>query len=151
MVLITGVQGSGKTYLAKLLVNNLKKNGSKTECFWISNLKQLRELQSESIREINIYVFDGVFYELQTDQKLRDAIKDLEKFLNKYEKPYVILTSPTYIWHKLGMREEFQARFRDVHINLDNRNKSEKRGLLKSLMKRYEVSIEEAEKLCKLQ
>lgn len=111
MVLITGVQGSGKTYLAKLLVNNLKKNGSKTEIFWISNLKQLRELQSESIREMNIYVFDGVFYELQTDQKLRDAIKDLEKFLNKCEKPYVILTSPTYIWHKHAMREGFRARF----------------------------------------
>lgn len=151
MVLITGVQGSGKTYLAKLLVNNLKKNESKTEIFWISNLKQLRELQSESIREMNIYVFDGVFYELQTDQKLRDAIKDLEKFLNKCEKPYVILTSPTYIWHKHAMREGFRARFRDVHINLDNRNKSEKLGLLKSLMKRYEVSKEEAEKLCKLQ
>lgn len=28
-------------------------------------------------------------------KKLRDAVKDLEFFKNKNEKPYVILTSPT--------------------------------------------------------
>lgn len=46
------------------------------------------------------------------------------------------------------MREGVQARFRDVHINLDKRNESEKRDLLKYPMKRYDVSKEEAEKLC---
>lgn len=39
MVLIIGVQGFGKIYLVKLLVNNLKKNGSKIEIFWIFNFK----------------------------------------------------------------------------------------------------------------
>lgn len=151
MVLITGVQGSGKTFLARLLVNDLKKNESKREMFWISNLTELRELQTKSIKEMNIYVFDGVFYELQTDKKLREAVKVLEFFLNKNEKPFVILTSPTYIWQKLATREGFQARFRDVHINLDKRNESEKRDLLKYLMKRYDVSKEEAENLCKRQ
>lgn len=80
MVLITGVQGSGKTFLARLLVNDLKKNESKREMFWISNLTELRELQTKSIKEMNIYVFDGVFYELQTDKKLREAVKVLEFF-----------------------------------------------------------------------
>lgn len=80
MVLITGVQGSGKTFLARLLVNDLKKNECKREMFWISNLTELRELQTKSIKEMNIYVFDGVFYELQTDKKLREAVKDFEFF-----------------------------------------------------------------------
>lgn len=39
MVVIIGVQGFGKIYLVKLLVNNLKKNGSKIEIFWIFNFK----------------------------------------------------------------------------------------------------------------
>lgn len=62
MVLITGFQGCGKTFLARLLVNDLMKNESKREMFWISNLIELRELQTKSIKEMNIYVFDGVFY-----------------------------------------------------------------------------------------
>lgn len=149
--MITGVQGSGKTFLANRLVNDLMKHESTIKITWISDLTELYQVPRESITEMSIYVFDELFYELQTEKKLKDTVKDLEKFLKKDEKPYIILTCPTYIWQKLARSEEFQPRFSDMHIDLDKINESEKRAILKSLMKRYNVSKEEAPKLCKLE
>lgn len=150
-VVITGVQGSGKTFLANRLVNDLMKHESTIKITWISNLTELYQVLKESITEMSIYVFDEFFYELQTEKKLKDTAKELEKFLKKDEKPYIILTCPTYIWRKLARCEEFQPRFSDMHIDLDEINESEKRALLKSLMMRYNVSKEKALKLCKLE
>lgn len=150
-VVITGVQGSGKTFLAASLVNDLDKRKIITKITWISNLTELYQEHKESVTEMSAYVFDELFYELQTEQKIKETVKELEKFLQKDAKPYIILTCPTYIWQKLASREGFQPRFSDMHIDLDKINESEKRALLKSLMKRYNVSKEEAGKLCKLE
>lgn len=148
---ITGVQGSGKTFLANRLVNDLMKHESTIKITWISDITELYQVPRESITEMSIYVFDELFYELQTEKKLKDTVKGLEKFLKKDEKPYIILTCPTYIWQKLARSEGFQPRFSDMHIDLDKINESEKRAILKSLMKRYNVSKEEAQNLCKLE
>lgn len=148
--MITGVQGSGKTFLANRLVNDLMKHESTIKITWISNLPDLYKVPKESITEMSIYVFDELFYELQTEKKLKDTVKGLEEFLKKDEKPYIILTCPTYIWQKLA-RSEIQPRFSDMHIDLDKTNESEKRALLKSLMKQCNVSNDEAGELCKLQ
>lgn len=147
-VVITGVQGSGKTYLSKSLVNDLK---STIKITWISNLAELYQEHNESITDMSAYVFDELFYELQTEQKIKDTVKELEKFLKRDAKPYIILTCPTCIWQRLAISEGFQPRFSDMLIDLDKINEREKRALLKSLMKRYNLSKEEAEKLCKSQ
>lgn len=149
--MITGVQGSGKTFLAASLVNDLDKRKLITKITWISNLTELYQGHKESITEMSAYVFDDLFYELQTEQKLKETVKELEKFLQKDAKPYIILTCPTYIWQKLASREGFQPRFSDMHVDLDKINESEKRAVLKSLIKRYILSKGEAEKLCKSQ
>lgn len=153
-VLITGVQGSGKTFLAKSLVSDLNKNGRKLESIWISHYSELQQERSETIEKVDIVVFDGIFYEIQMERKLRDTIKYLKKIIDNIEKPYIILTSPSYIWQNnasINELNELEARFNDEQVDLDKRNESEKRCILKSLMKQCNVTEKEAGRLCKLE
>lgn len=59
---MTGVQTSGKTFLAKFLVNDLQKNGNKMNCVLICFLD---ELQWEPGEKVNIYIINDTLYELQ--------------------------------------------------------------------------------------
>lgn len=153
-VLIIGVQGSGKTFLANSLVNDLKKNGRKLESIWLSHCSELQPERSEIIEKVDIVVFDGIFYELQMERKLKDTIINLKKIIDNIKKPYVILTSPSYIWQNnasINELNELKARFGDVQLDLDKSDESEKRCILKSLIKRCNVTEKEAERLCKLE
>lgn len=71
LVVITGVQGSGKTFLAKSLVNDLQKDGNEMKSVLICNLKQLHWNPGE---QVNIYIIDDIFLELQ----------EHDKFVNSY-------------------------------------------------------------------
>lgn len=148
MVVITGVQGSGKTFLAKSLVTNLKKNGTETKSVWISNTDLLK-YQTKAIGEFDIYIFDGIFYELQLDERFKETINVLKEYVKSTNNPFLIFTIPSYIWRKHSRCNQFETLLGEVRVDLDDRSEGEKRFILEFLMKRYDVSIELAEIICK--
>lgn len=117
---------------------------------WISNIELLNN-QTKSIGEFDIYVFDGIFYELQMNKKFEDTFKALNKYLNSTKRPYLILTIPSYIWQKHTRCIEFEAKLDEVRVDLDTRSESDKRTILTFLMNRYDVPRGDAEHICKLQ
>lgn len=150
IVVITGIQGSGKTFLAKSLVTYLNKNGGEMKSIWISNIELLKN-QTKSIGEFDIYVFDGIFYELQMKEKFEETLKAFNKYLCSIKRPYLILTIPSYIWQKHTRCFEFEAKLGEVRVDLDKRSESEKRTVLTILMNRYDVPRGQAENICELQ
>ena len=112
----------------------------------ISNLNQLRAKQNEPTGE-DIFILDEIFYELQTKSRVMETFNVLQSFLESSVNKTVIITMPSYIWNK--HKETFtQARFDVFHIDLNHRNTSEKRSLLRYLIKQYAVSGEEAVPIC---
>nr|XP_022302706.1 uncharacterized protein LOC111110484 [Crassostrea virginica] len=146
-ILITGVQGAGKTYLAKFLVAELGKRGKKVEKVWISNLVQLSAKQNEPTEE-DIYILDEIFYELQTKSNVMKTFNVLQSFLESSVNKTVLITMPSYIWNK--HKDKFtKARLDVFHIDLNHRNTSEKRSILRFFMKQYAVSKGEADHICR--
>ena len=145
-ILITGVQGAGKTYLAIYLVAELGEEGGKLGNVWISNLTQLREKQNKLIPEC-IFILDEIFYELQTKSKVMETFNVLQSFLESSVNKTVLITMPSYIWNK--HKDMFtQARLDEVHIDLNHRNTSEKRSILRYFMKQYALSEGEVDRIC---
>lgn len=151
MVAITGAQGSGKTFLARELVADLKKNETKIKIIWISNIIELIRNQTTSLEEFDIFVFDGIFYELQVDEKLAVTIKASKEYLKRTKHPYLIFTIPSYIWQKHSRCTEFETWLGEVRVDLDKRSGSEKQNILKFLMNRYDVPRGLALRICKLE
>lgn len=146
MVVITGVQGSGKTFLAKSLVKDLKKDGNIMEYILISNLAQLRQKPRENI---NIFIFDGIFYELQLDKEFEKTLKALNEFLDYAGETYLIIIIPSYTWAIHCY--EFEAKCYKVLVELDKREDSEKLTILQSLKENYDLFSEVSAKLSELQ
>lgn len=153
MVVITGVQGSGKTFFARALVTALKKKSKSNimECIWISNENELLQIKKKPIREFDIYVFDGIFYELQMDVKFEETINALNDYSNSTKIPHLIFTIPSHIWQKHSKCNEFETWLGEVRVDLDKRSESEKRKILKHLMDLYDVPRELAVKICQIQ
>lgn len=143
-VVITGVQGSGKTFLARSLVKDLQKDGEMNS----SLICSINEIQWGTCKEIDIYIIDELFYELQLNENFKKTLKALNEFLSNAEETFCIITIPSFTWK--NHMDEFDASFYKVHVNLDEREDSEKSMILQSLKAQYGVSSEQTEKLNEL-
>lgn len=92
MVVITGVQGSGKTFLARSLVNDLKKDVIMKYIVFIISLNHLYWGPSE---KTDIYILDDIFYELQLYEKFQVTLSALKEFLDRVGYIYLIITIPS--------------------------------------------------------
>lgn len=146
MVVITGVQGSGKTFLAKSLANDLQEDGKIMNC---STICSINELQWGTSEKIDIYIIDEIFYELQLYEKFKETLKALNDFLSVVGKTHCIITIPSFTW-KYHI-DEFDASFYNVHVDLDGRGDSEKLMILQSLKAKYDVSCEQTKELIELE
>lgn len=130
-------------------MTDLKKNGTETKSVWISNTVDLLKYQTKAIGEFDIYIFDGIFYELQLDERFKETIKFLKEYVNSSNNPFLIFTIPSYIWRKYSRCNQFETWLGEVRVDLDDRSEGEKRSILKFLMNRYDVSRELADIICK--
>lgn len=135
MVVITGVQGSGKTFLAKSLVNDLQNDGNEMKSVLICNLNQLHWNPGE---QVDIYIIDDIFQELQEHDKFVETLTALSEFLSHAGETYFIITIPSYTW--ANNCEDFDSKFYKVQVNLDERKDNEKLAILQSLKTQYDLS-----------
>lgn len=156
MVVITGVPGSGKTFLAKSLVNELHKNGYKMKSVLICNLDQLQQVHSGNEdqlqrgpgEQVKIYIIDDIFHELQKHAKFAETLTALNEFLSHAGDTYFIITIPSCTW--MNNCDEFDYKFFKVQINLDKRDDSEKLAILQSLQTQHDLSNDQVAKLNEL-
>lgn len=146
MVVITGVQGSGKTYVAKSLVNSLQMDGEIKDNVLICSLNQLQWGPS---KEIDIYLIDDIFYELQLYEKFKETLTALNEFMDEAENVYFIITIPSYTW--VNHCYEFGPQFDNVLVDLEKRESNEKLTILESIKAQYDLSSERLENLDELQ
>lgn len=156
MVVITGVPGSGKTFLAKSLVNELQKNGYEMKTVLICNLDQLQQVHSGNLDQLQrgpgeqekIYIIDDIFHELQKHDKFAETLTALNEFLSHAGETYFIITIPSCTW--VNNCDEFDYKFFKVQVNLDERDKGEKLAIIQSLQTQYDLSNDQLANLNKL-
>lgn len=142
MVVITGVQGYGKTYLTKSLVNSLQMDGKIKIC-------SLNQLHWGPSKEIDIFIINDLFYVLQRYEKFQETLTALNEFMDEAKNIYLIITIPSYTW--VNHCYEFGAQFDNVLVDLEKRELNEKLTILESIKAHYDLSSERLEKLDELQ
>ena len=149
-VVITGVQGTGKTYLAESLVSDMEEKRRKLKKMWISSFSQLLKEKSKPTRNVDLYILDDLFYELQLDSEFHETLRIVNDFMTNIAEKCIIITVPSYIWRK-HIALFSKAGLDDVNIDLNDRDDSEKRYIIKSLISQHHIHPENANQLRKFE
>ena len=145
-VVISGVQGTGKTYLAESLVSDMEEKRRKLKKMWISSFSQLLEEKSKPTRNVDLYILDDLFYELQLDSEFHETLTTVNDFMTNIAEKCIIITVPSYIWRKhiaLFSKTGLEV----VHIDLNERDHHENRFIMKLVMTQNFINPEHARRL----
>ena len=145
-VMISGVQGTGKTYLAESLVSDMEEKRRKLKKMWISSFSQLLEEKSKATRNIDLYILDDLFYELQLDSEFHETLTIVKDFMINIAEKCIIITVPSYIWRK-HIALFSKTGLDEVHIDLNERDHLENRFIMKLLMYQHCINPEHARRL----
>nr|XP_022297120.1 uncharacterized protein LOC111106656 isoform X3 [Crassostrea virginica]XP_022297121.1 uncharacterized protein LOC111106656 isoform X3 [Crassostrea virginica] len=145
-VVITGVQGTGKTYLAESLVSDMEEKRRKLKKMWISSFSQLLEEKSKPTKNVDSYILDDLFYELQLDSEFHETLTTVNYFMTNIAEKCIIITVPSYIWRKHNALFS-KTGLNEVHIDLNERDHREKRFIMKLLMTQHCIKPEHASRL----
>nr|XP_022297588.1 uncharacterized protein LOC111106976 isoform X2 [Crassostrea virginica] len=145
-VVITGVQGTGKTYLAESLVSDMEEKRRKLKKMWISSFSQLLEENSKPTRNVDLYILDDLFYELQLDSEFYETLTIVNDFMTNIAEKCIIITVPSYIWRK-HIALFSKTKLDEVHIDLNEMDHREKRFIMKLLMSQHCINSEHASRL----
>lgn len=122
-VVLIGVEGSGRTYLAKQLAENMKKY----ETCWIKhNLEFERDTRSS---ERKLFILDDMFYVLQTEDEVKNVASKVEKLYQTAQSSYIIVTVPSYIWKKYSDTFSDKESFKS-HVDLNTLSEEERNCIL---------------------
>ncbi|XP_061175928.1 uncharacterized protein LOC133184869 [Saccostrea echinata] len=149
-VVLRGVQGSGKTYLAKNLADNINQL-TITQCqvHWVHDVL---ENEIPKITSNILLVFDDIFYELQSKDEFQESIKMLEELFKKVyssESLYVIVTIPTYAWKTHS--DQYQNKTcLSYYVDLDTLSNEEKTEIFNHHLRRSVIKEEGSTRETKL-
>ncbi|XP_062606347.1 uncharacterized protein LOC134268165 [Saccostrea cucullata] len=141
-VVLRGVQGSGKTYLAKKLAGNINQI-SKTEC-QVHWLNDVLENKIPSLTTKTLIVLDDIFYELQSEDEIQTVIKEVEELYDNVcssKSLFTIMTIPTLVWKRNS--DNFQnKRCLRIYVDLDTLSTEERMDILHEHLNRSAIKDE---------
>ncbi|XP_062594042.1 uncharacterized protein LOC134255525 [Saccostrea cucullata] len=125
-VVLRGVQGSGKTYLAKKLADNINQiSNTKCQVHWIHDV-----LENGIPRLTNkaLFVLDDMFYELQSKDEIQGLIEKVKELFDNVcssKRFYAIVTIPTLTWKIHSDYFQNETYFTN-YVDLDTLNTEER-------------------------
>ena len=133
-IIITGVAGAGKSFLAHNLITSILNSDTSTEIYAVNNITDLYKVFKDDKKQV--YFFDDfwgdVEYNFQISHEDKKRLVDFINNLNNYNNKYLVLTSREYIF-KEGLENTFNNTLKDKVFNLKNTDlkETEKYEILK--------------------
>ncbi|XP_061186977.1 uncharacterized protein LOC133195124 [Saccostrea echinata] len=123
-VVITGIQGSGKTFLAKRLCNEWFQE---EKCIWITDPQHFQILLDFN----SVFVLDDLFHELQSEDQVREMKANIDKLYENVvvkRNGKIILTVTSLILRRLVSVFE-ERKYKNI-IDLDELSKEDREDIL---------------------
>ena len=131
-------------------MSDIEEKRRKLKKIWISSFSQLLEENSKPTRNVDLYILDDLFYELQLDTEFYETLTIVNDFMTNITENCIIITVPSYIWRK-HIALFSKTKLDEVHIDLNEMDHREKRFIMKLLMSQHCINSEHASRFNKIE